>query len=509
MKYFTPYLDGFNPEISDLNTQKAYLFKEVVNLSEKHPEIVKKIEEDINEYALSQKQIRIADSKYENKNQPYLIDLSEVGETNPVLTLSSGRPRSINPEFLLYLLILRGCYGSISNQELAELTKDSVTIQYIMSHYKCKKLAVNTMRENLNKISHATLSYIFQCQIQVILESGLDDFTEVLIDSTAVAANSAYPTDITVLNKLLDRIDREFATLELFGIERVQNGKISVLLKEISSLVASISMSSGTNNRKTKRQIKKKSKKLFKKSKQLINVFLEEQLQLQPSWESISLCPSKAVALDTLWGRIEQDLEDVEYVLYYAELLFKEKVTLPSVDKILSISDPDAAYIQKGGRIPVIGYKPQIVRSGNGFICGHITPRGNASDSSMFMPTLNHVIANTLVIPSIVSVDDGYTSRDNLDAALALGIQTISFSGSKGKNITEDYWDTTANTYARCKRSAVESGMFTLKFNHNFGRMARRGIDAVNSEQLEKVIAYNFIHILRTRKRLSEEALAA
>ena len=84
---------------------------------------------------------------------------------------------------------------------------------------------------------------------------------------------------------------------------------------------------------------------------------------------------------------------------------------LHSVDKVLSISDPDVAYIQKGGRIPVIGYKPQIARSGNGFICGHITPRGNASDSSMFMPTLNHVIANTLVIPSIVSVDDGYTSQ--------------------------------------------------------------------------------------------------
>ena len=202
-------------------------------------------------------------------------------------------------------------------------------------------------------------------------------------------------------------------------------------------------------------------------------------------------------------------MEDLEYVLYYAELLLKEKVILPSADKILSISDPDVAYIQKGGRIPVIGYKPQIARSGNGFICGHITPRGNASDSSMFIPTLNHVISNTLVIPSIVSVDDGYTSQENLDAAIALGIHTVSFSGSKGKKITEDYWDTTANKYARNKRSAVESGMFTLKFNHNFGRMARRGIDAVNSEQLEKIIAYNFIHILRTRKRLPEEALAA
>lgn len=282
-----------------------------------------------------------------------------------------------------------------------------------------------------------------------------------------------------------------------------------MILKEICSLVTSISMSLGSNNRKVKRQIQRKSKKLFMKSKQLLTLFLKEQLQLQPCWESILLCPSKALALDTLWGRIEQDLEDAQYVLYYAELLIKEKVTLPSVEKILSISDPDAAYIQKGGRIPVIGYKPQIARSGNGFICGHITPRGNASDSSMFIPTLNHLIANTLVIPSIVSVDDGYTSQDNLDSGIDMGIQTISFSGSKGKNLTEDYWDTSANKYARNKRSAVESGMFTLKFNHNFGHMARRGIDAVNSEQLEKVIAYNFMHILRTRDKLAKNTLIA
>lgn len=110
-----------------------------------------------------------------------------------------------------------------------------------------------------------------------------------------------------------------------------------------------------------------------------------------------------------------------------------------------------------------------------------------------------HLIKSLQTLKNIVSVDDGYTSQDNLDSAISLGINTVSFSGSKGKKITEDDWDKDINKYARNKRSAVESFMFTGKFNHEFGQLARRGIEAVGTENLEKVIAYNFMHILRKK----------
>ena len=50
--------------------------------------------------------------------------------------------------------------------------------------------------------------------------------------------------------------------------------------------------------------------------------------------------------------------------------------------------------------------------------------------------------------------------------------------------------------------------MFTLKTGHNFGRFARRGIDAVNAEGFEKVIAYNFMQIIRVKERLKTLNLA-
>ena len=79
-------------------------------------------------------------------------------------------------------------------------------------------------------------------------------------------------------------------------------------------------------------------------------------------------------------------------------------------------------------------------------------------------------------------------------------IPTVSINGSKGKKLTLENWDTTSYAEARRKRSAVESSMFTLKYRHGFGRMRRRGIEAVEAEQLEKVIAYNFVHMIRKEK---------
>lgn len=505
----TPFLEGFKLDIFDLGTKKAQLFKEVLILSEKFPEIIEKIQLELDAYGLQKKQIRIANKKHGNDNQPDLIDLSDIKSEIVELELNDGRPRAIPNEFLLYLLVLRGCYGSISNQDVSELIKDSETIKYIIEYYGCNDLKINTMRENLNIISPVVSPLILKCQVQMILDELLDDFSEILIDSTAVSGNTAYPTDITVLNKLLVRIDKCFSKLDVFGVEGFKEGNIEQLLKDINSLVTSISLSFGNNTKKVKQKRKKDAKKLFKKARKLIDYFLEQQSKLQFNWENVNLPPDKTFALDKLWGKIEQDLEDVEHVFVYAALLLLKRKNIPNGLKLLSIADPDVGYIQKGGRVPVIGYKPQIALSGNGFICGYITPVGNASDTSQLIPVLKQVIENTMRIPSLVSVDDGYTSEDNLNDALELGIPTVSFSGSKGKRITEDFWDTTINKYARNKRSAVESVMFTLKDGHNFGQLARRGIEAVHAEELEKIIAYNFRQILRVKARFNSLKLAS
>lgn len=81
-------------------------------------------------------------------------------------------------------------------------------------------------------------------------------------------------------------------------------------------------------------------------------------------------------------------------------------------------------------------------------------------------------------------------------------MRDISISGAKRRNITSvEEWKSELFTEARNQRSSVESLMFTIKYNHKFGRLMRGGIESVRAELLEKVVTYNFCRIIKLSKR--------
>ncbi len=69
----------------------------------------------------------------------------------------------------------------------------------------------------------------------------------------------------------------------------------------------------------------------------------------------------------------------------------------------------------------------------------------------------------------------------------------------------EEDWESDSFKDARNEQSSVESLMYTIKHNHHFGRVMRRGITAVIAELLEKVLAYNFCRTIEIRKRKAKE----
>jgi len=130
---------------------------------------------------------------------------------------------------------------------------------------------------------------------------------------------------------------------------------------KMKSHLSFISMNVGKKGVKGK--VKEKFKLMMRMAYKNIKCFLKLQKEYTEQGESSDLPPDKGIALDSLWFKINDDIHDAKYVLYYAELLVHENIKLPARDKILSVSDKDAAYFIKGQRNPVIGYKPQIARS--------------------------------------------------------------------------------------------------------------------------------------------------
>ena len=230
-------------------------------------------------------------------------------------------------------------------------------------------------------------------------------------------------------------------------------------------------------------------------------------VQLAEEAKALDIRPSQQAIAQRAVERLRADLDALQKVYAACEARVLEKKKVPMSEKVLSLSDPDAGFISKGQREPVIGYKPQLARSGAGFITGLLLPQGNASDSKNFVPIVDEVIARTNVTPTMVSVDDGYASADNVKALKGRNIEVISINGAKGRALTSPAdWESDVFGEVRDKRSAVESLMYTLKQGYDFGEVARRGLLAVHAELLEKALAYNICVTVRLRRQAAHAA---
>lgn len=483
------------------DTELIKIIEESVKLLHFSPEILDRIFKDQEKYAKEKKYIRFEDKQYfldKTKNLPELNISNAPLITPDQLELMIGRTRMC-PQALFLFMMIRGYFGSVTDKDSVRNMIDSITLNIILEGWSVKMPGATTILENLNCISNETREFILDVQIKYIISKALDDFNKILIDSTSVKGNTSWPTDSKMLFSLLSRAYYYSQKLNIFGISNFNPFWMPVWLKKIDQLMFQIVLTSG--KAKSKGKIKKYYRKLLKIAQKAFDYMISEIDRLNDNILKADIAPSLKKRLEGIWRTINNDIQDTATVLYYTENRVFNEVVLPSTEKILSISDRSAAFIKKGNRNPVIGYKPQVSRSANGFIPAIKVPLGNASDSKEFIPTVKKVIRRTGIIPYSLIVDDGYASKDGVKDAKKIGIKLVSIGGAKGKKLTliED-WDSDEYKKARSDRSAVESIMFALKYSYDFGIVRRRGLENVRAELLEKVIVYNFARIIFLRE---------
>ena len=84
----------------------------------------------------------------------------------------------------------------------------------------------------------------------------------------------------------------------------------------------------------------------------------------------------------------------------------------------------------------MVGYRPQLGRSGHGFVSALLVPRGNAADNAQLLDVVLDHWDRSGVLPGLVSSDDGYSAKSARDDLLGAGVKVVSISGAKGKSIT-------------------------------------------------------------------------
>ncbi len=473
--------------------------------------ILEKIDKDLDHAALEKKAQRDEDKAFVLNQTPQFDELAQADLQSPpakaqpkATELKTGRPR-ISALLIYYFLFIRGYLGgSIRSKKARNFIFESRSLALLLQDHQLQLPSLNSLNENLNAISHETLQYIWDCQLLYAKTNEFDDFEKLFIDSTSVKANTVWPTDSKMMLALLNSVYQMGQKLSLFGLPDFTKFHCEGWLKEIKQLDFEIAQVGGKPGSKRKRG--KLYRRLFKRVDSM-QLHLRKQLQ-GVQMPLGKLLPSDERRLSELLRTKQERLDDVKLQRSQTYQRIKTGNAAPAGERKMSIHDPDSSYIAKGSREAVIGYKPSLGRSGHGFVTSLLVPDYNAADSDQLLPATEQSIEHTGVVPDTVSVDDGYSSQKGRNDLKELGVNVVSINGSKGKKITAlSDWEDPVYQKARADRSSVESLMFTLKFNYDFGRLGRLGHSAVKTEMLEKILAHNQVRTLQRAAQVAEERL--
>jgi len=503
-------LDRFNRVLACRDTFLAQLVRGVLELARFDRSLMEALERDIEMAARTAKKVRLMDWQYRREQAAALplLDLAEPADFQRMdawdLALNPGRPRSIDGELLLVLVAVNSplCLSSTAGYERLI---ESEVFGALLEARGMKCPGRSTVDNYLSVVSPESLRRIHEALYGKVKAEGLDDFEEMTADSTAVEANSAWPTDSRLMWGFLRRA---YGLLErqagMTGVE-CKSAVVERWLADLEREHKAISLLPGRpGSVAERRRLYRVMLRTAGRTHRRLQELLDGRADLI---EGCCIVPSLRLRVKEIVAQVAKSMESAAKVIAAARLRVLEGGKVAACDRAFSLADPDAWMIEKGQRDPVLGYKPQIGRSANGFISAFEVLPGNPADSTRLVDLTVAHTRNTGVTPCLVGTDDGYSAQSNLDDLAVLGVETVSFSGAKGRDLLGDeLWEGTAGI--RSDRSAVESTIFTLKHKCCLRRFCRRGIEGVGRDLSEAVLTYNLWRLAWCRRQKHAEQAA-
>jgi IS5 family transposase len=168
-------------------------------------------------------------------------------------------------------------------------------------------------------------------------------------------------------------------------------------------------------------------------------------------------------------------------------------------EKIVSLFEPHADIIVKGGREVQYGHKLNLTTGRSGLILDLVIEAGNPADSDRFLPMLNRHIDFYGQAPRQAAADGGYASRHNLGQAKALGVRDLAFHKKAGLRVEDMVKSNWVYRKLRNFRAGIESDISCLKRAYGLARCIWRGLDHFRAYVWSSVVAYNLALFARLK----------
>ena len=172
---------------------------------------------------------------------------------------------------------------------------------------------------------------------------------------------------------------------------------------------------------------------------------------------------------------------------------------VPASEKLVSLFEPHADIIVKGGRQVQYGHKLNLTTGKSGLVLDVVIEAGNPADAERFLPMLDRHIARTGAPPRQTAADGGYASRANLDAAKERGVADVAFHKKCGIAIADMVKSPSVYRRLRNFRAGIEAVVSWFKRAYGGGRCTWRGLQHFKAYVWSAVVAHNLVLLARLK----------
>jgi transposase, IS5 family len=207
------------------------------------------------------------------------------------------------------------------------------------------------------------------------------------------------------------------------------------------------------------------------------------------------------VSIEAEFWRVEVEhyLPLIERIIDQSERRVLAGEAVPAAEKLVSLFEPHADIIVKGGRDVQYGHKLNLATGKSGLILDVLIEAGNPADAERFLPLLERHVAFYGTAPRQAAADGGFASLENLDKAKAMGVRDMAFHKKRGLSIEAMVKSRWVYRKLRNFRAGIEAGISCLKRAYGLARCTWRGLDHFKAYVWSSVVAHNLALLSRLK----------
>jgi IS5 family transposase len=392
----------------------------------------------------------------------------------------TGR-RGLAAESVLRCALLKQ-QRQLSYEELAFHLEDSTSFRAFARLPLGWSPKKSVLHQTIGALRAETWEAINQALLASAKQDKLESGATVRLDSTVSAALMHEPSDSTLLwdaVRVMTRLMRRAGRLPGAPVRQWRDRR-----RLAKKRARAIDYSRG----------KTKKRQLYR---ELIAATQASRAELQAAAEG--LAEVTGMAAQRWRTEVDHYLPLIARVITQSERRVLQGELVPAGEKLVSLFEPHADIIVKGGRQVQYGHKLNLATGTSGLILDDVVEAGNPADAERFLPMLDRHIARAGAPPRQTAADGGYASRANLAAAKTRGVADVAFHKKSGIAIADMVKSSWVYRRLRNFRAGIEAGISCFKRVYGAARCTWRGRDHFKAYIWSAVVAHNLVLFARLK----------